>query len=263
MAPDALRRFRLVTVPVTVLALGLVVAPSLTTRGERPDELVGLPGSGRLSPEPTTGNESASTPVTSTSTSTSTSPPAPTSPVTSGGPTRETVARRAGRTQPPPGAAEPTPLIRAPERPVPPVDRVATGTPPGAGSMPGATAPVTGEVTGTPLGPVVATPAGPADAVFTHTFPAGYEGPVWMRVAAPGLESRTIVIRWGPHQREITHHSIWAISYVFHKAAGPTVPTTVTVSDGAGVQLAFGEGFTLPLGSVDINDGWTTVPESP
>lgn len=84
---------------------------------------------------------------------------------------------------------------------------------------------------------------------------------MWIRVEAPDDAVRTILIRWGPYQRMIVHETRRPTTYAFHKDAGPTVPTTVTVSRGAGVRVTFGQGLLAPLGSVDVNDGWTTASE--
>lgn len=271
-----LRRFRLVTVPVTVMAFGLI-ALLARTNNDRPEKLVGLPGTGRLVPDH--GVEATTTTVAAPATSTPTSfvapdvepvrrasvgerPwPTPTVRREPGGTTTATTVATTSDGGVPPTAALPSPSPSSGE----PTEKGATG--PRTVSVPATTTGMetTTSTTAPPLGPTTTasttSTTAPADAVFEHTYSSDHEGPVWIRVEAPDDAVRTILIRWGPYQRLIVHETRWPTTYAFHKDAGPTVPTTVTVSRGAGVRVTFGQGLLAPLGSVDVNDGWTAASE--
>ena len=283
MGKGGFRRSRLVTVPLIILAFGLLGVLA-RERADRPEELTGLPGTGHDAPRHGAATTSTSA-VTSTTfapeagagvtidavdrsvlrTTVSRRPPARSNsgstavpPTAGGGPT--TVVPR---TSPGVGPADPSPTANAPALP----SWHSTDTTSPAAGPSG----VTGSPTTTPspatttstTSPSVSTTSTtvPPDATFEHTYPAEHEGPVWIRVQAPDGDRRTIRIRWGPHQRLIVHETPWAVTYAFRKGAGPTVPTTVTVSSGSGVSVVFGKGLIAPIGSVDVNDGWTTEPE--
>lgn len=125
--------------------------------------------------------------------------------------------------------------------------------------------------------PVVAAPAGetpvdeqpepeptPAAAPtsFSHTFPAEYEGPVWVTITAPDAQPRSVVLRWGPWQKPFTHQGVGPATYAFGKGATKpgeqTVPTTVDIEPGATVE--FGQGAPPP-GTVSVANDW--IPATP
>lgn len=93
---------------------------------------------------------------------------------------------------------------------------------------------------------------------WEHLFDAEYAGPVWITVAAPDDERRTVTITWGPWQRRIVHQDDEPRTYLFSKGAGSTVPLTVEVDPAAAVD--FGSG-TPPVDAEDVNDGWTETGE--
>ena len=234
----------LVAAPLIVLVLGLLAALS-TSSGGAPDELVSLPGADRQAPEPPAGPRPVAT--TPTSVTTTTTPDALLLTPDPIDVTAATPVASADVTDADP-VGEPDDAVPSPRNGEGDGDAIAGPPPP--------TTP-----TSVPTAPPMTVPASPStDATFEHTYPAEHEGAVWIRVQASDLESRTIVIRWGPFQREITHRAIWPVTYTFEKGPGPTVPTTVTVADGAGVDVTFGHGDAPPLGAVDVNDGWTTNP---
>lgn len=229
---DRRRPTQLVAIPFVVMGVGLAALVAVGPSDE-PDELVSLPGVDRLSPD---------RPAV-----TSTSAPGPGATST---------------TEPGDGPI----VITIDDREAEPDDRVVlvVDTTPSLGDAPGSDragpgdGPPGSSSTSTTTAPTPPPPA--TDAVFEHTYSKDHEGPVWVRVFSLDGRQRDVLIRWGPYQRAIVHRSIWPVTYVFDKGAGPTVPTTVTVSDGAGVSVTFGEGDGPPLGSVDVNDGWTVAP---
>jgi hypothetical protein len=83
-------------------------------------------------------------------------------------------------------------------------------------------------------------------------------GPVWITVDAPDDAPRTLVIRWGAHQKRIHHDLADPTIYVFSKdsidTSGESVLTTVHIEPGA--VVTFDQGADPPVGSLDVNDGW-------
>lgn len=102
-----------------------------------------------------------------------------------------------------------------------------------------------------------------AEAELSHTFPAEYDGPVWVTVDAADGGTRTVTISWGPWQRVISHAEEEPVTYVFDKnptAAGDeTVPTSVRVEPAAEVE--FGSGTEVPEGAQDVNQDWIPSAE--
>lgn len=283
MGDGGFRRSRLATVPLTILVFGLLSVLA-RERADQPEKLVGLPGTGRDAPNPGQGTTSTSAGITSTSVVDEGGPVVTTERVDRSAP-RTTLPRRpraqsstsstavppsggggSPMTVPPGTSPGDVPAERSPKSTVPalPTSRASQTTSPATGTSTDPSDPTTSPspttTTSTTTPPSTTTTAVQADAVFQHTFPSDHVGPVWIRVLAPDGARRTLKIHWGPHQRLIVHETSWAVTYAFRKDAGPTVPTTVTVSSGAGVRLTFGHGLIAPIGSVDVNDGWTTDP---
>ena len=258
------RRLRLVAVPA--LALVLALGAVLLNRSDTPSErVIGLPGVGRDEPSVAVATPS-SAPAIIVTTAVSSPPAAPSNQMveTSRPASSSTRKQVEGRS---PSNAVPADVAPAPNDP-----DAAGGAPPEPTTVdvgPTTTLETEGDmVTSTPppqstVAVTTTTTTNPDIASFEHTYSAEHEGPVWIEVTAPDSSARTIVIRWGPYQRVIAHQSRWTIVYKFHKGPGATVPTTVTITKGTGVRLAFGEGLIAPPWSVDVNDGWTTYSESP
>lgn len=102
-------------------------------------------------------------------------------------------------------------------------------------------------------------PPGPAE--FTHTYPAAYDGPVWVTVSPPDGGVRTVTIDWGPWQRRVVHQGAEPASYWFSKGvdeAGEPAALTVTVEPGAEVEFHRGE---PPAGATDVRKEWVRVAD--
>ena len=102
-------------------------------------------------------------------------------------------------------------------------------------------------------------PTGPVE--FTHTYPAAYDGPVWITVSAPDVGVRTVTIDWGPWQRRIMHESAEPASYWFGKEAnepGRAELLTITVEPEADVEFHQGE---PPADATDVREEWVRVED--
>jgi hypothetical protein len=95
----------------------------------------------------------------------------------------------------------------------------------------------------------------PGQSLWRHTFPAAYQGPVWITVEAPDEEVRTVRIVWGAWQRHIVHEGSEPVTYHFLKGGGPNIAVAVRVDPDA--TVTFDSGPEPPAGAEDVNAGWT------